>query len=231
MSNPHALTPAATEALAGPFSVTYDDYWPDEYTVRGAAPGEAAEEKTTDDERGRYDVRRRAIELLPDAVSLLALAHSLVLEADDRGELDGDDETSLASRRLLEGTSQILDSINAAAAPHELEPVNAPPERFRAWLLEVGMHPVGMPDCPTLNPISLFLEETHGRPTRVENGIVRLPDGTKRRTLPYMDGFLWVVGGVCGGPIRGASAVEFLDGVLAGAYDELDAQAKLPLSS
>ncbi len=230
MPDPKALTPAASEALAGPFAVEYHDNWPDHYHVSGQVPGEDDEENTVDDERGRHDVRRRAIELLPEMVSLLALARSLMIDADDRGELDWDDETSIAAQKLLDGTGEVLDSINAAAAPHELEPLDVPPERFRAWLIEVGIHPVGMPDSPTLNPVALFLEETHGRPIRVENCIVRLPDGTKRRTLPYMDGFLWVVGRVFGGPIRGGDAVRFLDGVLSGAY-ELDGQAKLPLSS
>lgn len=226
MTNP-ALTPAAAEALAGPFSVEYHDNWPDMYSISGTVPGEDEEENTVDDERGRHDVRRRAIELLPEALSLIALAHALMLDADDRGELDADDQTSLDSRKLFEGTRTLLDSINAAAAPHELEPVDAPPQEFRQWLQEVEMHPVGMPDSPTLNPVALFLEQKHGGPTRVEDGIVRLADETRKRTLPYMDRFLSIIGRVYRGPISGKGAMGFLDEVLAGIHH--DGQAELPL--
>jgi hypothetical protein len=211
-----ALTPAAAEALAGPFSVAYDDYWRDQYTVRGAAPGEDGEERTTEDERGRHDVRRHAIELLPDAVALLALARSLLLDADDRGELDWDDETSLASRRLLEGIKEVFDSINAAAAPHELELLDVPPEEFRRWLMAKKYQPVGFPDSPVLNPIALHLEEKHGGETHVKDGIARLPDGTKRLTLPYVDSFLQELRRAHGeGELIGpATALRLLDEVL-----------------
>lgn len=219
MTHP-ALTPAAAEALAGPFSVEYHDNWPDMYSVSGTVPGEEEEENTVDDERGRHDVRRRAIELLPEALSLIALAHALMLDADDRGELDWDDRTSLDSRKLFEGTRALLDSINAAAAPHELEPVDAPPQEFREWLREVEMHPAGLPDSPTLNPVALFLEHKHGGPVRVEDGIVHLTNDIRRRTLPYMDRFLWLVGRVYGGPISGEVAMGLLDEVLAGIHHD-----------
>jgi hypothetical protein len=226
VTNP-ALTPAAAEALAGPFSVEYHDNWPDMYSVSGHVPGEDEEENTVDDERGRHDVRRRAIELLPEALALLKLAHALMLDADDRGELDADDQTSVDSRKLFLGTRALLDSINAAAAPHEIEPVGVRPQDFRAWLQEVGMHPAGLPDSPYLNPVALFLEQKHGGPTCVEDGIVHLADATKKRTLPYMDRFLSLIGRVCGGPISGTGAMGLLDEVLAGTHH--DGQAELPL--
>lgn len=227
MTHP-ALTPAAAEALAGPFSVEHHDNWPDMYHISGNVPGEDEEENTVDDERGRHDVRRRAIELLPEALSLITLAHALMLDADDRGELDADDQTSLDSRKLFEGTRALLDSINAAAAPHELEPVDASPEEFRQWVAEQpeGLS-VGLPHDPTLNPVALFLRHKHGGLVRVEDGIVHLANGARRRTLPYMDRFLRLVKERYAGPIRTKGAVGLLDEILTGIHD--NGQAELPL--
>ena len=223
------LTPAAAEALKGPFSVDYDDGWPDRYGISGQVPGEDDEENTADDERGRHDVRRRAIELLPQTLALLSLAQDLMLDADDRGELDDEDDTSRRGFALLEGAREILGSINAAAAPHEIEPVDAPPEEFRAWLVGRGPYAAaGMLLSPTLNPLALFLEEKHGGEVRVDKGIVDLPNGAgRRRTLPYMDAFLWVLGRTQHNLVGGGAALHSLDEVLAGKHG--DGPLSLPL--
>ena len=220
------LTRAAEEALRGPFTVEYHDSWVDHYHISGSVPGEDDQENTSDDELGRHDVRRRAIELLPEVPPLVALAHSLMIDASDRGELEGDDETSRKGRDLLAGAAGFFDALNAAAEPHEMEELDAPPEEFRSWLVGYGPVRVGHADDPVCNPFSVFLEERHGGRVRIEHGVVRLhddgPEPVRKRTPPYLDSFLWVLERTRGSaPVHGASAARVLDDVLAGAHEGL----------
>lgn len=223
------FTRTAAEALRGPFAVECDVVWPDTYRVGGTVPGEDARDANSQDDRGRQDVRRRAIELLPETLVLLAAAESLMEDADDRGEFAGDDETARRGLALLRGAREVLRSINAAAAPHELEPVDAPPEEFRAWLVEKGPYaPAGMLLSPSLNPVALFLEQKYGGEVRVEDGVVTLPgDAGRRWTLPYMDTLLWLLGRTHHNLVGGPGALRALDEVLAGLHD--GGQAPLPL--
>lgn len=110
------LTRAAEEALRGPFTVEYHDNWPDMYHISGQVPGEDDEENTCDDDRGRHDVRRRAVELLPEIPRLMALAHSLMIDAQDRAELENEDETSEKARELLAGAAAFFAAVNAVEA-------------------------------------------------------------------------------------------------------------------
>ena len=113
------LCPSAEEAPMGPFAVEYHDNWPDMYHVSGQVQGEDDEENTCDDRLGgrpfaRHDVRRRAVEFLPRVPRLMALAHSLMIDAQDRGELES--ETSEKARELLAGAAAFFAAVNAPEA-------------------------------------------------------------------------------------------------------------------
>lgn len=216
-----ALTPAAFRALEGPLHVEYHDDWPDTYSVDGQVPSEDEQEWMSEDQTGRHDVRRRAISLLPEALCALALCRDLLVDLDDLGELDETDgetgepdHTSRRGRRALEEIARLFADINVAAAPYELEEVEGSAEGFRAWLSGKGLVSVGLPDSPTLNPVALFLEQKHGVPVWVEDGVVRLGHATRKRTQPYMDRFLWTIGRVYGGPVSAPGALRILDLVL-----------------
>ena len=111
------LSAAAEEALRGPFAVEYHDNWPDMYHVSGQVQGEDDEENACDDRLGgrpfaRHDVRRCAIAFLPRVPRLMGLAYSLMIDAQDRGELEG--ETSEKAGELLAGAAAFFAAVNAA---------------------------------------------------------------------------------------------------------------------
>ena len=91
------------------------------YHLNGQVPCENDKENTRDDRLGgrpfaRQDVRRRTVEFLPRVPRLMGLPHSLMIDARDREESEGEDETSEKAREQLAGAAAFFAAVNAPEA-------------------------------------------------------------------------------------------------------------------
>lgn len=196
------LAPAAAETLKGPFAVESSGSSPVCYSVDARNHAEKAE--------GRQDVMRRAIELLPDLVSLVMIAHDVLADAQERGELGAAGaDASAQAQEFLALAPETIAAINAAAPPVGLEPVHAPECCFRLWLEGQGEHVVGLPRDPRMNAVAQYLSETRRVNARVAAGVVDLGPSGKHSTLPYMD--LFLLRADSAGPLRANQALRLLD--------------------
>lgn len=85
--------PARFRALRGPLRVEVHDNWPDMYQLCGAIPGEDDWDWVEPENEGHMHLRSCAIQRVPQMLVQLQEAYDLLLDMDDRGEIDGPDWT------------------------------------------------------------------------------------------------------------------------------------------
>jgi hypothetical protein len=105
------LNEAARAALEGPWRVDYHGSYPDHYLVGGQVPGEGDQEHPDEDPL-RHEVRRSAVELVPEMLGLLGETHALLLDAADRGEFNTNDETAHRGMSVMVGIERVFREIN-----------------------------------------------------------------------------------------------------------------------
>lgn len=85
--------PTRFGALRGPLRIEVHDNWPDMYQICGTLPGEEYWEWVEPENEGHMHLRSAAIERVPQMLLQLQETHDLLLDMNDRGEIDGPDWT------------------------------------------------------------------------------------------------------------------------------------------
>lgn len=83
--------PARFAALKRAWAVECHDNWPDHYELCGSIPGEGDWEWVEKDNVGHMQLRSAAIERVPQMLVELQETYDLLLDMNDRGEIDGPD--------------------------------------------------------------------------------------------------------------------------------------------
>ena len=86
--------PARFPDLRGPLRVEVHDNWPGMYQICGAIPGEDDWEWVEPDNEPHMHLRAEAIRRVPNMLIALQEAYDLLLDMNDRGEIEGQEWTS-----------------------------------------------------------------------------------------------------------------------------------------
>lgn len=122
--------PTRFEALAGPFRTEAHDNWPNHFDVSGQVAGEDRWEWVAEHNDPHIVLREKAIERLPEMLAHLVETYDLLLDASDRGEIDGPDwcgeggEPDRTGKRLgtlMDGVGETLSEIEDLAVRLGLE--------------------------------------------------------------------------------------------------------------
>lgn len=90
----HVPEPARFAALKGDWDISQHDNWPDHYELCGSIPGGGGWERVEPENEAHMILRAAAMQRVPQMLVQLQEAYDLLLDMDDRGEIDGPEWTS-----------------------------------------------------------------------------------------------------------------------------------------